>query len=144
MEGASSLASLVAGLLFGIGWLLWIDGVAFVGTEYDKAVSGAHYIPGFMSTIALFMLNLISWEAVSESYSLMEDGGGAFAKCWVFFAFCLSFAGVIGAIWILVAEMNHPDWEAGSVSVAVRGLLQNLMIFGSSLLFRIARIKSDA
>ena len=107
MEGASSLASLVAGLLFGIGWLLWIDGVAFVGTEYDKAVNGAHYIPGFMSTIALFMLNLITWEAVSESYSLMEDGGGAFAKCWVFVAFCLSFAGLIGAIWILVAEVRR-------------------------------------
>merc|ERR1712046_97062 len=104
---------------------------------YDKAVNGAHYIPGIMSTIALFMLNLIHWEAVSESYSLMEDGGGAIAKCWVFSAFCLSFGGLIGGIWILVDEMNHPDWEAGSVSVTVRGLLQNLMIFASSLLFRV-------
>eukprot|EP00325_Prymnesiales_sp_UTEX-LB-985_P003762 CAMPEP_0174694900 /NCGR_PEP_ID=MMETSP1094-20130205/1378_1 /TAXON_ID=156173 /ORGANISM="Chrysochromulina brevifilum, Strain UTEX LB 985" /LENGTH=144 /DNA_ID=CAMNT_0015891253 /DNA_START=51 /DNA_END=485 /DNA_ORIENTATION=- len=144
MEYLPSLASLFAGLLFGLAWLLWIDGVAFSTTEYDKDVDGTFYIPGLLSTFGLLMLNVIQWEAVSEDYSLMEDGKGACAKCWVFTAFCMSFGGLIGGIWILVKEISHPDWEAGSVSVAVRALLQNLFIFASSLVFRVARIKADA
>lgn len=144
MEHLPSFASLSAGLFFGLAWLLWVDGVAFSATEYGRGVDGTFYIPGILSTLGLLMLNVVRWEAVTEDYSLMEDANGAVAKCWVFTAFCLSFGGLIGGVWILVKEVNQPDWEAGSVSVAVRVLLQNLFIFAASLIFRIARIKADA
>ena len=109
----------------------------------------------------------------------MEDSKSVMAKCWVLTAFCLSFGGLIGGVWILVkevsdfrtrvpslpltpclsrwadgtvadgvrpprAQVTHPEWEEGSVSVAVRALLQNLFIFASSIIFRAARIKADA
>ena len=55
-----------------------------------------------------------------------------------------SFGGILGSIWILVKENHDPSWEAGSVAAAVKLLLMNLMIFFSSLMFRLSRTKSDA
>jgi hypothetical protein len=133
-EALPSLCSLLAGLLFGVGWLIWIDAVAFARTEYAQLVDGAHYIPGLLSTCSLVMLNIVQWESVSEGESLLEEGSvrlsrsnapahprpsqrrakarprprrrvqGACAKCWVFVAFCLGFGGLIGAVWILVQQ----------------------------------------
>jgi hypothetical protein len=64
-----------------------------------------------MSTISLFMLNLIQWEAITESESLLEDGSGALPKCWVFTAFCLAFGGLIGTVWILVQQARAPPLQ---------------------------------
>lgn len=137
-----SIGSIVAGLLFGISWLLWIDSIAFSGVEYGKAVSGAYWIPGILQTISLFMINLISWEIVGGE-GLFDEGGNIRARIWVFASFLFAFGGLIGAVWILVQEMNAPSWEHGSVSAAVNGLLHNVFIFLASLLFRLCRLKSD-
>ena len=90
------------------------------------------------------MLNIIQWEAVAESDSLLEEGSGAAAKCWVFTAFCFSFSGLIGAMWIFVAQMHGEETDAAAFGAALKGLLQNLCIFCASLLFRIGRTRSDA
>ena len=45
-EALPSLGSCGAGLLFGIAWLIWIDGVAYAGTEFGQAVNGAYWVPG--------------------------------------------------------------------------------------------------
>ena len=73
-EALPSLCSLFAGLLFGIGWLMWVDAVAFSKVEYAQVVDGAHYIPGLLSTCSLVMLNIIQWESVSEGDALLDEG----------------------------------------------------------------------
>jgi hypothetical protein len=141
----ASFCSLTAGLMFGLGWLLWIDACAYAGAVYDGATpDGTYWIPGILQTVGLVMLNVISWEAVAESDSMLEDRSAALAKIWVFIAFCFSFGGILGSIWILVRENHDPSWEEGSVAAAVKLLFQNLLIFCSSLLFRLSRAKSDA
>ena len=140
----ASVCSLLAGLIFGLGWLLWIDAHAYAATNYGQTPDGTYWIPGILQTIGLLMLNVITWEAVADSDSLMEDRSASIAKLWVFVAFCFSFGGILGSIWILVKENHDPSWEAGSVAAAVKLLLMNLMIFFSSLMFRLSRTKSDA
>ena len=132
------------GLLFGISWLLFIDGVAFANAEYGRHVSGAHYIPGLMQTLSLAMLNTVNWESVSGEDSLADDGAGRLGKAWVFVAFCCGFGGLIGSSWILVQELASPAWPAGSGEPAVKGFFQNVLCFGASLLFRASRTKADA
>ena len=132
-EAVPSIGSCVAGLLFGAAWLLWIDGVAFAAAEYGEAVNGAYWVPGILQTIGLLMVNLINWSLLTDD-SMMDDGGVAVkVKAWVFVSFVFCFSGLIGSVWILVQEMQHPSWEAGggAVDSAVRCLLQNLFLFGS-------------
>ena len=136
-----SIGSCVAGLLFGTAWLLWIDGVAFAAIEYGEAVNGAYWVPGTLQTIGLIMVNVINWGLLTDD-SMMDDGAVAGkAKAWVVVAFVLCFSGVIGSVWILVQEMQHPSWDAGggAVDTAVRCLLQNLFLFGSSLPAKLTR-----
>ena len=140
-EAVPSIGSCVAGLLFGTAWLLWIDGVAFAATEYGEAVNGAYWVPGTLQTIGLIMVNVINWGLLTDD-SMMDDGAVAGkAKAWVVVAFVLCFSGVIGSVWILVQEMQHPSWDAGggAVDTAVRCLLQNLFLFGSSLPAKLTR-----
>ena len=124
-----------------MSWLLWIDGVSFAGQEYGKGVDGAYWIPGILQTLSLLMINVINWEVISGD--LFDEGANMKARVWVFVSFCFAFGGLIGAVWILVQEINAPSWERGSTQPALMGLLQNLFIFAASLLFRICRIKSD-
>ena len=140
-EAVPSIGSCVAGLLFGTAWLLWIDGVAFAATEYGEAVNGAYWVPGTLQTIGLIMVNVINWGLLTDD-SMMDDGAVAGkAKAWVVVAFVLCFSGVIGSVWILVQEMQHPSWDAGggAADTAVRCLLQNLFLFGSSLPAKLTR-----
>lgn len=140
-EALPSIGSCVAGLLFGTAWLLWIDGVAFAATEYGEAVNGAYWVPGTLQTIGLIMVNVINWSLLTDD-SMMDDGGVAGkAKAWVVLAFVLCFSGLIGSVWILVQEMQQPSWDAGggAVDTAVRCLLQNLFLFGSSLPAKLTR-----
>ena len=46
------------------------------------------------------------------------------------------------SIWILVQEVQNPSWT-GAVEPALRCLLQNLFLFGSSLLFRVVRTGAE-
>lgn len=143
-EVLPSIGSIASGLLFGVAWLLWIDSVVFARTEYDQGVNGVYWLPGIFQTIALLMVNLINWGLLTgDSLLGGMDGGNGRAKCWVFVAFVFAFSGLIGAIWIFVQELNQPSWEEGSVGPAWNGLLQNLFIFASSLIFRLCRIRSE-
>ena len=116
-EALPSVGSLVAGFLFGIAWLVWIDGVAFAAHE-GYGVNGVHWLPGILQTLALFMVNVINWSALTED-AFMDEGRGAKVKCWIFTSFVFAFSGLIGAIWILVAESNAPLAEGEAWNPAV-------------------------
>ena len=118
---------------------MWIDGIAFAGTQ-GQSVDGAYWIPGILQTVSLLMVNIINWDVLSGE-GMLDDGGSMRARLWVFVSFVFAFGGLIGSTWILIQEINTPS---GVVAPAFRGLLQNLFIFGSSLLFRLCRLKSDS
>ena len=146
-ELAASAGSVGAGLLFGIGWLIWIDGVVSASVEHGHSVHGAWWIPGIFQTASLVMVNLVNWSLLSED-TFGDESVGARVKCWVFLAFLLAFGGLIGAVWILVAEANSNSstsmvWERGAAGAALAGITQNCCIFFGSLLFRCVRRSED-
>ena len=62
-------------------------------------------------------------------------------KAFVFVSFVFSFSGRFAAIWILATEAT---WEQGADEPALRVLLQNLLLFASSLLFRVVRTQAES
>ncbi|KAG8459373.1 hypothetical protein KFE25_013009 [Diacronema lutheri] len=139
----ASIGSLAAGLLFGIGWYVWIDGCAWASHVHGYNVNGAYWVPGLLQTLSLVMVNVLNWGMLSDDAAFDTENSAAIAKCWVFSAFVVAFSGVIGAVWIMVNENNAPSGE-GSMWPAVAGLLQNVFIFLGSLIFRFARMQQES
>ena len=143
MSPLSMVASTAAGCLFGASILLWIDGVSFFATEYSMSVEGSWWVPGIFQVLALVMINVVNWEAVTDDSSLLGDGVGPMAlKIWVFLSLVLACCGIIWSATILGLEIQHPT-EDGATDVATKLLLWNLFCFLSSMIFRLARTKED-
>mmetsp|Transcript_69917 Transcript_69917/g.116115 ORF Transcript_69917/g.116115 Transcript_69917/m.116115 type:complete len:155 (-) Transcript_69917:473-937(-) len=142
-EAAPTAGSICGGVLFGIGWLLWIDGVVTASTDYGMSISFGFWLPGLLQTMALFMVNVINWSLLSGDDPL-DEGIGAKVKCWVFFSFVLAFTGLISSSWILIAAAQSPSSDEASFGPALRVMLQNLFVFAGSLLFRIMRTTEDS
>ena len=144
-EALASVGSVVAGLLFGIGWFIWFDSVAQAHVLFGKGVQGSYWVPGLMQTFSLFMVNVINWALVTED-SFGDEGVSSRIKCWLFFSFILAFGGLIGGVWVTVQESNMPSWDehgGGSTGPAWGCLWQNLCIFASSLVFRAVRREEE-
>ena len=144
-EALATVGSVVAGLLFGIGWFVWFDAIAQASVLFGHGVRGSYWIPGLMQTFSLIMVNIINWALVTED-SFGDEGVSSRIKCWLFFSFMLAFGGLIGGVWVTVQETNMPSWDelgGGSTGPAWGCLWQNLLIFASSLVFRGVRTSED-
>ena len=115
----ASASSVLGGVFFSSGWLVWIDAIATAGAS----VGGMEHVPGILSTLGLLMLNIVPWRAVVAQDSFDSEGGSGFARCWVFVALCLSFGGLISSMIVLV-QNEQPDtrqycsaWQSGLIFV---------------------------
>jgi len=129
-ERRNSIAAAVAGALFFTGWWIIID-VAAQGPGSDQ-FEGSYYVCGVFGTIALFMINSVSnGQLRGDAFT---DGcfGPRGARLWLFTGLVLGFASLIAAGWILFAG-GADKWYGVAV------FLQNLFIFGSSLVYKFGR-----
>jgi len=140
-EGAAGgIGAVAGGILFATGWLLFIDGVAFANDEFGYSTSGALWIPGVLQTLALLMVNAVSWGSMSEGG--FDDSLANKVKAWVFVSFVFAFSGLIATTYITIREANSPS-AVGAIGPATRGLLQNILIFLGSLAFRAGRLQES-
>jgi len=141
----------IGGIVTGLGWFFFLDGVISASHDYDYTVSGAWWIPGIMQSIALLMVNILDWNLISDDMSFDGTSTASKAKCWIFVSFVVAFAAIMGAVWILVEEIHTPSAVIDTVTPpvypfrypAVTVLLQSMFIFIASLLFRIVRVSDD-
>ena len=141
-----TLGSVAGGALLGIGWLLWIDSATAQQTQFGESVPGGYWVPGILQTLSLFMVNAVNWSMLIDDP--FDDAVSSRVKAWVFAAFMLAFSGLFGALWILIAALNHSPPEDGRAESDVTGpaarcLLQNLFVFGGSLTFRLVRTRDE-
>ena len=111
--------------------------------------NGAYWAPGILATFGLIMLNIVSWEGLSEDGLTGDEGLACKLKVWVTVSFVVLFCSLGGALWILIGDgiqrQQHaevglpPVWMGISIGV----LVQNLCIFLAALIFRITRRKGD-
>ncbi|KAK9820630.1 hypothetical protein WJX72_012547 [[Myrmecia] bisecta] len=123
---------MLAGALFGAGWWCWVDTIV-----YSKAVKAenfpfTYWLPGFVATLALILMNLVSRDdlaSYSDSYG--DEGAATRARCWLFFAYVIAFSAVGGSAAILITAVQKDQYIW-----AGRGtLLQSGLILASALLF---------
>ncbi|KJE93472.1 transmembrane protein 50A [Capsaspora owczarzaki ATCC 30864] len=130
-EYRNSIASYSSGVLFAVGWWLFIDAQSIYSFD------GALWVPSVASTVALFMINAISTGHITgETYN---EGciGTTGARIWLFLGFGFAFGGLIASCWIMAA--NYIIDDNGDTWVGVALFLQNFLIFLSSMMFKFGR-----
>eukprot|EP00126_Sphaerothecum_destruens_P007305 Sdes_comp19795_c0_seq1m11885 len=130
-----SIVSYTSGILFSLGWWLFVDAVA-VGH-----ISWVFIIPGIVSTLSLFVINAISTSQMDDSFSNGPISGWV-ARVWLMVGFILGFAGLISAGWIMFQCFiyNNSDKNHG---YGISLFLSNLSLLLSSLLFKFGRMQED-
>ncbi|XP_071818561.1 transmembrane protein 50A-like [Apostichopus japonicus] len=139
-ERRNTIASIVSGVFFFVGWWIFIDAAVYDASMPPKDLELWLITIGVVSTIAFFFVNAVSNGQIrGDSYSggcLGQTG----ARIWLFIGFLLSFAGLIASMWILFqiyvidkADMKDRVWPGVAV------FLQNLFIFVASIIFKFGR-----
>eukprot|EP01114_Cavostelium_apophysatum_P001852 TRINITY_DN11631_c0_g1_i1.p1 TRINITY_DN11631_c0_g1~~TRINITY_DN11631_c0_g1_i1.p1 ORF type:complete len:103 (-),score=8.28 TRINITY_DN11631_c0_g1_i1:231-539(-) len=101
MKKPETIMSYVAGALFAIAWWLWIDATVFTNCDCPRGdpdivkVEWYHYMPGVVSTVALVMINVVSWNDLNGG-AMFGESVSARARVWLFFSFLVAFGGLIG------------------------------------------------
>jgi len=127
----------VSGIMFGVGWLILVDGNVYENLVIHKQrIEFWYYVPGIIATVALFMTNIVNLEALNPYSWLFEDGVSTRIRAWLFLSFVLNFGAITASIWLLVAKFHTDDQWPGIAMV-----LQSVILFISSLLLMWA--KSD-
>jgi len=133
-EKRNVVYSILAGVLFAVGWWIIIDVAARNPSNDD--FDHAYHICGVVSTISLIMVNLVSNAQVTGGGSY-TDGfcGQAGARAWLFVGFVLGFGSLLVGTWVLVAT------KFASTSIAL--FLQNVFIFAGSMCLKFGRKEDD-
>ncbi|CAG2173589.1 unnamed protein product [Oppiella nova] len=134
-EKRNEWASFGSGLLFFTGWWLIFD----VAARYPESgyFNHTYYICGICSTFALIMINTVTNEQI-DGHSYSEGCcGPQTARLWLLVGFVMAFVSVIASVWILFENYVQEDAKYKYPGVAL--FLQNLFIFGASLLMKYGR-----
>eukprot|EP00123_Amoebidium_parasiticum_P016321 comp23387_c0_seq1/m.38741 comp23387_c0_seq1/g.38741 ORF comp23387_c0_seq1/g.38741 comp23387_c0_seq1/m.38741 type:complete len:156 (-) comp23387_c0_seq1:482-949(-) len=131
-----ALKGATAGLLFAAGWWVWIDAYTYTrvvlqpadlhGTKLDIG-----WLAGIISTLGLFLVNLVPDELLSGSG--WGDGNEDRARIFFVFSVITTFGGLTAAV--IIMTRNYVNDNVDYLSAAI--IVQNVLIVLSSLLLRI-------
>eukprot|EP01113_Clastostelium_recurvatum_P046919 TRINITY_DN828_c0_g2_i1.p1 TRINITY_DN828_c0_g2~~TRINITY_DN828_c0_g2_i1.p1 ORF type:complete len:161 (+),score=39.23 TRINITY_DN828_c0_g2_i1:26-484(+) len=102
--------SAIAGILFGVAWLIFIDGVVYQAHfSFSPSVTFPMYLPGIVGTIGLVMANIVKVESLSATTFLFNDGMSGKIRAWLLVSFVVSFGAIAAAIWIMIGVFMPPN-----------------------------------
>jgi len=145
----NTVASIVSGALFFIGWWIIID--AAISYPLESQMPHAVHACGVVASLAFFMVNAVSNGQVrGDTYS---EGclGQTGARIWLLIGFLLAFGSLIASMWILfgiyvVQPVPHTDvtttispQPSKDVAPGVSVFLQNAFIFFATMIFKFGR-----
>jgi len=156
----ASAGSALSGVVFAVAWYLFWGTLVEARTECiiwnndikncsgtppselhapDGLVHGVYWAPPILSTAGIFMLNLISWEAVTEE-GFGSEGVAVCARVWIVAALILMFSALGIAIWALVDDLSkNAAWHWGGINQ----LISTVLILLAGTLFRVVRRSGD-
>jgi len=90
------------------------------------------------------MINMIRRDELEQDYDSFDDAGHCRPRFWLFVSYVVSFAAVIGSVWVMIAHYgNKPDLSANDKWPGAAGIFQVVCILGSGLLLFVSRSPSD-
>ena len=103
----SSIASLLGGLTFAVGWWILIDGYAYgayTGSPAAAATQGYGWLPPFGATITFVMMNGMRWSELREDIT-GDTSAAAKAKLFLILSLFIACGSVVGAAVLMVSYM---------------------------------------
>jgi hypothetical protein len=97
------------------------------------------FVPGIVATLALIMINMVSWADLNGS--IFSEGATTKARVWLFFWLLLLFGGVIACFWI---AFDFDEWQ-GDVDQFNKAALivHGCLILFSAMIYRFARSEDN-
>ncbi|CAG2100753.1 unnamed protein product [Medioppia subpectinata] len=134
-EHRNEWVSFGSGVLFFTGWWIIFD----IAARYPSQDQFNHtyYIIGVCATLGLIMINTVTTEQIDGSMYSEGRCGPQTARVWLFLGFIMAFVSLIATIWILFEKFVQEGKTHKYPGVAL--LLQNLFIFGASILMKYGR-----
>mmetsp|Transcript_1433 Transcript_1433/g.2956 ORF Transcript_1433/g.2956 Transcript_1433/m.2956 type:complete len:152 (+) Transcript_1433:130-585(+) len=135
----ATISSVTAGVIFGIGWWVYIDGAAVAeGTGRDPL--GYSWLPGVGTTLCFLMINMMSWSQLSDD---MNQRGMCMARAFLFSAMIIGLGCISVALFIMVNEYLNGGDEVGTKWPGIALMIQNLLIFVSTFIMRFGTMPSQ-
>ncbi|KAI8898608.1 hypothetical protein BC833DRAFT_648595 [Globomyces pollinis-pini] len=144
------VAGYLSGFLFGIAWWIFIDGAVFNAVKSSNPDSKMNtlavedWIPGILSTLALFVVNLIDRESLSADDSAYESGNVAMkARACAFSGIAIAFGSIGGALAIFSLKYVIPGYEGDALYLGQAIAAQSILIFASSMVLWFGKNSTD-
>jgi len=142
------ILSAMAGVIFGVGWFIFIDGVVYGHSHGALTVPWYFYLNGPAATLALAMVNIISIDQLNPFFMFSESISSR-VRLWLLFWFVLAFANLGFAIWELTIYQENikksvPAPANTTSYPGVSLLVQVLVILFSTFVFLFASKKHES
>ncbi|GMT01863.1 hypothetical protein PENTCL1PPCAC_24037, partial [Pristionchus entomophagus] len=131
----NGVASVVAATFFFTAWWLMLDTAAVYGKDDWNNV---YIIVTVCSSLAMFMVNAVSNSQVRGEAMYESALGTKGARLWLMLSFCLAFACLVAATWLLFSDYVLPPGDH-NIWPGVALFLHNFMIFAASLIYKFGR-----
>mmetsp|Transcript_16961 Transcript_16961/g.33108 ORF Transcript_16961/g.33108 Transcript_16961/m.33108 type:complete len:164 (-) Transcript_16961:162-653(-) len=139
-----------SGILFSLGWWIFIDAVAQNGYEHDPLnVKAQLYLLGVGTTLSFIILSFMDWSALSaDEYS---HHGGIMVRyqtrALLGFALALGAFCIITSIWVLHNVYVNQKGIGGvipdSTYPGIAIMFQCILIFSSAFVLKLGRSNDD-
>lgn len=137
-ENRNSLASIISGFLFAVGWWVAIDAGVLDAHKYNNA----YWACGVFGSLGLVMVNAVSNSQLRGDAYVPGALGTGGTRVWMVFGFLCTFGAMIGASWILFGEYVYMKTE-NPFYPGIAFFMQNLFIFISTILFKFGRVEDS-
>eukprot|EP00441_Pelagodinium_beii_P005953 CAMPEP_0197684286 /NCGR_PEP_ID=MMETSP1338-20131121/99282_1 /TAXON_ID=43686 ORGANISM="Pelagodinium beii, Strain RCC1491" /NCGR_SAMPLE_ID=MMETSP1338 /ASSEMBLY_ACC=CAM_ASM_000754 /LENGTH=141 /DNA_ID=CAMNT_0043265983 /DNA_START=46 /DNA_END=468 /DNA_ORIENTATION=- len=131
----ATVSSLLAGVLFGAAWWIYIDGAALgaqAGNEVAKSANAYSWLPGIGATVSFLMINLLLWSQISDAET--DKRAACIARGFLIAAMMIGLGCIAAALFIMVdVFLNN---EAAYTWTGIATFIQCLLIFVSSFIMR--------
>lgn len=130
----SSLASIVAGIIYGAAWWIFIDGYATCTGDCGPTdeTKGYAWLPLFGATISFFMINGMRWSELRADDLTGDNRTAAKAKLFLLFALFIGMICVAGAGFLMGVRFLKSDtayhWSGVSCFVGTMMILLSAFI----------------
>ncbi|KAJ3235320.1 hypothetical protein HDU78_005265 [Chytriomyces hyalinus] len=126
-----------SGMLFAMGWWLFIDGVVYASTRNKDelpAVRFEDWLPGILSTISLIIVNLIDKDSLNaDDFSYSGSNVACKARACAFIGITMAMGALGGSFAILALKYLMPGLSGEDIYFGVMVSLQNIFIFVGSM-----------
>ncbi|KAI8831326.1 hypothetical protein BJ741DRAFT_617318 [Chytriomyces cf. hyalinus JEL632] len=126
-----------SGMLFAMGWWLFIDGVVYASTRNKDelpAVRFEDWLPGILSTLSLIIVNLIDKDSLNaDDFSYSGSNVACKARACAFIGITMAMGALGGSFAILALKYLMPGLSGEDIYFGVMVSLQNVFIFVGSM-----------